>query len=116
MHMRCYARDGSEITLDQWMELIANLDYKRVALTEFPDGTTISTVWLGMDHQWGDGPMQIFETMVFGSALDQSQWRYASEEQALRGHAETLELVRLELGIHTLEAEEPAPKPREDAS
>lgn len=26
----------------------------------------VSTVFLSMDHQWGDGPPLLFETMVFG--------------------------------------------------
>lgn len=36
----------------------------RVAYDELPDGSHLSTVWLGMDHGWG-GPPLIFETMRF---------------------------------------------------
>ena len=48
---------------------------------------TVSTVWLGMDHSFGDGPPLIFETMVFGGELDQECDRYTTEEQAQQGHA-----------------------------
>jgi len=47
----------------------------------------VSTIWLGLNHQWGDGPPLIFETMVFGGGLDQEQERYSTESEALVGHA-----------------------------
>jgi hypothetical protein len=31
-------------------------------------GYTVSTVFLGLDHQHGDGPPLLFETLVFGPA------------------------------------------------
>ena len=58
----------------------------------------ISTVFLGLDHAYDVGPPLIFETMIFGEshALDQEQWRYATREEALEGHARAVEIVRLE--------------------
>lgn len=48
----------------------------------------ISTVWLGLNHQWGSGPPLIYETMVFGpedwSDLDCE--RYSSRLEAEAGH------------------------------
>jgi hypothetical protein len=38
---------------------------RQVALTETRQ-FRISTVFLGLDHQWGDGQPLLFETMVFG--------------------------------------------------
>lgn len=29
---------------------------RQVANTQFPDGTYVSTVFLGIDHNYGDGP------------------------------------------------------------
>lgn len=46
----------------------------------------ISTVFLGIDHQFGEGPPILWETMVFGGALDQEQVRYATRAEALAGH------------------------------
>jgi len=55
-----------------------------------PTGTgmiTVSTVFLGIDHNLGgDGPPVLWETMVFGGALDGEQRRYTSRADALRGH------------------------------
>jgi hypothetical protein len=58
-----YDRQGKPI--DGALEWGARLrGPKRVAETTLPDGTWISTVWLGLDHAWGGGPPLIFETMV----------------------------------------------------
>jgi len=47
----------------------------------------VSTVFLGLDHGWVPGGEPIvFETMVFGGALDQEQDRYSSLEGAEAGH------------------------------
>jgi hypothetical protein len=59
---------------------------KHVASTTLDDETQISTVFLSLDHNWGDGPPLIFETMVFGGKYDQEQERYATETEALAGH------------------------------
>lgn len=67
-----------------------------VARTDFPGGW-VSTVFLGLDHNWRpDGPPILWETMVFGGPHDQEQWRCAgSREQALAQH----ERVCREIGV-----------------
>lgn len=47
----------------------------------------ISTVWLGMDVTPRAKPI-IFETMIFGGPLDGYQWRYTTEDDAFKGHAQ----------------------------
>lgn len=94
-----YARDGSEITLEQWSKLIGNLGYKRVGYTEFSSGRWVSTVWLGMDHSFGLGGKEplIFETMVFAEPRNYSSEfmeRYSTEEQAREGHERIVNMVR----------------------
>lgn len=43
-----------------------DVDPYRVAATELGDGRHVSTVFLGLDHQWlPGGPPLLFETMVF---------------------------------------------------
>jgi hypothetical protein len=82
---------------------INNDKLKRVALDKLDNGVEVSTVWLGLDHNFipGRRPL-IFETMLFvpqtkvyflGGRIYHSdresigeQWRYATEEEALRGH------------------------------
>jgi len=50
------------------------------------EGCRISTVFLGIDHNFGDGPPLLFETMVFGGKLDQEQDRYSTYDEAITGH------------------------------
>lgn len=52
----------------------------------------VSTVFLGMDHQYGTGRPLLFETMVFGLDSDY-QRRYSTWEEAERGHREVLRKV-----------------------
>lgn len=59
---------------------------RRVAQDDI-NGVTVSTVFLGIDHGFGDGPPILFETMVFGGALDQEQERYSTWAEAEAGHA-----------------------------
>lgn len=80
-----YDRNGHPISLDEFVRLWAEDSSRCVARTE-RDGITVSTVWLGLDHQWGSGPPLIFETMIFGGEHDSDQYRYSTESQALAGH------------------------------
>lgn len=59
-------------------------DAYRVARTELDDGRYVSTVFLGLDHQWGEGPPLLFETMVFPECEDYE--RYATWDEAVAGH------------------------------
>jgi len=103
-----YRRDGTRIPACDWVAAFeatrrsADWMVARTHLTpaSHPDQRVlVSTVFLGLDHNWGDGPPLIFETMVFGDTThDQYQRRYSTESQALDGHAETVALLRLELG------------------
>jgi hypothetical protein len=67
--------------LPQW----SNKFDRRVALDEF-DGVRVSTVFLVLNHSFGDGPPLWFETMVFGGADDQYCDRYSTWEAAENGH------------------------------
>jgi len=57
-------------------------------------GIRISTVWLGLDHSFGQGPPLIFETMVFGDRMDEEYFRYATEAEAIEGHYRMARRVR----------------------
>lgn len=54
----------------------------------------ISTVFLGLDHSFGEGPPLIFETMIFGGAYDQFQDRYTTWKQAEAGHKRVVAALR----------------------
>jgi hypothetical protein len=60
---------------------------RHVAITEIKDAR-VSTVFLGLDHGFGDGLPILWETMVFGGKLDGLQQRYSTQEEAERGHNE----------------------------
>ena len=55
----------------------------------------VSTIFLGMDHNWsGDTPM-LFETLVLKSDLcELTGQRYSTREEADTGHAKHVVLVR----------------------
>lgn len=66
---------------------------RRVASTRI-HGVWVSTVFLGLDHNFGRGPPVLFETMVFGGEMDQEMRRYRTWDEAERGHREMCALVR----------------------
>lgn len=57
-------------------------------------GAAISTVFLGIDHGFGIGRVQWFETMVFGATNYHGQWRYATWDEAVAGHQRVVAAVR----------------------
>lgn len=88
-----YDRDGEPITLERWIALVEDADYRRIARTDI-NGIVVSTVWLGIDHQFGDGPPLIFETMIFGGPHDEETWRrYDTEANARAGHDDAVAAV-----------------------
>lgn len=54
----------------------------------------ISTVFLGLDHGFGESQPVLFETMVFGGDLDQEQERYHTWDEAEAGHKEMVARVK----------------------
>lgn len=96
-----------------WRDGVVDLDgFKRWVMTG-PERVAldtlghyvVSTMFLGLDHQFGEGPPMLWETMVFDqgdhvrSGLDLEMERYASKADALRGHAEMLDRVRMALKL-----------------
>lgn len=77
----------------EWVKLF-EYNTRVVAQTTFPDGVRVSTVFLGADLGFDEGEPILFETMVFGGALDQYQQRYETWDQAEAGHAEAVEAVK----------------------
>lgn len=53
----------------------------------------VSTVFLALDHNWGDGPPLLYETLVMGGLLDGEMCRYATRAEALAGHQAMCRLV-----------------------
>lgn len=80
-----YDQDGKPIEMFEWARLFEDNDSRKIGSDKRGD-ILVSTVWLGLDHQWGDGPPLIFETMIFGGEHDEEQWRYSTREEAEAGH------------------------------
>ena len=114
-----YDRDGFAIPSNGplpvvlvWAQMLER--DREVAHDELPDGSFLSTVWLGLDHGFM-GPPLIFETMRFGPhgppgmarafpdpfgepGEETEQLRYTTAEEALAAHHEILRRLRLRLG------------------
>jgi len=88
----------------EWFE--DSFEDRLIKRTDFPDGSHLSTIFLGIDHNWGfDDPRPIlWETMFFkkldepkmldffGSKREMThdgiyEWRWHSEEDAAKAHA-----------------------------
>jgi hypothetical protein len=88
-----YDKFGKPITQDKWTIQFGDY-HNRVVAQHTISGVQISTVWLGLDHQYGDGPPLIFETMVFGGPMDQEMDRYSTLEEAKTGHRRMVTKVK----------------------
>lgn len=72
-------------------------------------GAEVSTVFLGLDHNWSmTGNPILWETLVFGSSIDEEMDRYDSKDAAVKGHWEMVKRVQdfLENGSTTTPLED----------
>ncbi len=96
-----YDRSGNLITLDEWASAFDERYGEKTVRQENVGDLWVSTVWLGLDHQHGNGPPLIFETMVFAgeSLVDEFCDRYSTEAEAVAGHERVV--AALEAGVGT---------------
>jgi hypothetical protein len=94
-----YKLDGKKVvrceTLSEWVDYFEKAD-RHVAL-DFIWGMRVSTVFLGLNHNWYDkGDPLLFETMVFvdHSGQDENMRRYSTWEQAEAGHKEVIANIK----------------------
>lgn len=80
---------GDLMTWAKWME---STD-RHVAKDEIGD-VRISTVFLGLDHSFGQGSPLLFETMIFGGVHNDHQTRASTWDEAEKQHAEAMAMVR----------------------
>lgn len=87
------------ISTKQHMEFQRDFSRRIVGKTHVTPDIEVSTVFLGRDHQYGDGPPLVFESMVFGGSddIDQECWRYSTWTEADQGHAAAIEWVKAKL-------------------
>ena len=93
-----YILNGHEVVkcsdLMQWAKWFESAD--RIVAKDTVGDSDISTVFLGLDHQFGDGPLLLFETLVFGGNLSNEMDRYSTWDEAVSGHNTMIERVRRE--------------------
>lgn len=87
--------DGKTVVIEndllKWAEWFQKTE-RQVSLTWVID-IRISTVFLGLDHGYGDKQCW-FETMIFGGKHSGYQKRYTTWEEAEAGHAVAVKLVK----------------------
>jgi len=76
---------------------------RRVALTEI-GSVRVSTVFLGLNHAWDDGPPLLFETVVFGGPLSDEQDQCSTYDEAEAMHERMCERVRQSIADEDAEA------------
>jgi len=82
------------VDLLTWAKWVENFDNRLIAVTE-DKGFRVSTVFLGLDHNFGRGDPILFETMIFGGPLNEQMWRYATYREAERGHEDAVTQARI---------------------
>lgn len=78
--------------LHQWVRNLETAN-RRVAKTVVSEDVMVSTMFLGVDHSFDDGPPVLFETMVFRDGVGVECERYSTWEEAEAGHTRMVETV-----------------------
>jgi hypothetical protein len=92
---RYFVLDGHAVIptndLHQWSRMFDGRE--RIVGSTSIGEVHVSTVFLGLDHSFGDGPPLLFETMVFRGEHDQAQWRYTTWDEAESGHKAVVDAI-----------------------
>ena len=78
-----------EADLLTWARFFEDIKKRRVAYDKVGD-VVLSSVFLGIDYNWGRGKPLLFETMIFGGKRDGETERYHTWKEAERGHKKIL--------------------------
>lgn len=85
--LKADGRTAEPVDMMTWARWFEDNSAVRTVARKERGGVLISTVFLGLNHQYDpDGPPLIFETMIFGGALDHYQIRCSTYEQAEQQH------------------------------
>lgn len=102
-----YDLDGQLIDFERYVEITSLMhDARRENPESSPDDDPtrigsdhvgeawVSTVWLGLNHAYGNGPPLIFETLVFGGETDGDGDRYSTRDEARAGHERIVDALK----------------------
>lgn len=95
-HYILKGREHEEVDLITWAKWFDVRENRKIAYSSSSEGWAVSTVFLGIDHSFGEGPELLYETMVFdsGTELDEDPIRYSTYDAAEKGHEEVLKRLR----------------------
>jgi hypothetical protein len=79
--------------LFDWGRWMKDTEKRRVGDITIDDAQ-ISTVFMGLDHNFSGGEPLLFETMIFGGEHDQYQERCSTWEQAVEMHDRVVRMVK----------------------
>lgn len=88
-------KEPKSVDLIEYKEWFETAD--RHVKDEVVNDIRISTVFLGIDRRFGDGPPILFETMVFGGPLNKEMERYSTWDEAEKGHDRMVQRVKDEI-------------------
>lgn len=111
--MNIYDPDGNEIPIEEW----GNFDREEHQKADIVGDWLVSTVWLGLDHNFYGGPPLIYETMIFPRPRwwswrrlqgkhpfhDEYCERYATREQAYARHELIVRVMQHRFHPHDLQ-------------
>lgn len=78
-----------------WLETSGR---RRVALDDLGGGHVVSTVFLGINHNFGGGPPVLFETLIGDPDGEQEIYRYCTWDEAEKGHVAHVARITSRLG------------------
>lgn len=84
-----YRLDGKKPVPCTWEEYMTGMKSAANRIVEQTPvgGLLVSTIFTGIDHAFGNGEKQLFETTVFGLPDDlQPRWRFSTWNQAVKEH------------------------------
>ena len=110
MSLNFYILENEEIvrvdTVIEWATWLEGIGRTKriVSATSLPGGVFVSTVFLGLDHNYShrEHAPVLFETMVFGGPDDSYQERYCTLKEAREGHIRTLRMCRGGSGLRVI--------------
>lgn len=77
-----------------WSEWMQDREQRLVDYTELFDGAvSVSTVFMGLDMNFGEGKPMVFETTINGGIHNDKKWHYGTLGDAKQGHWHAVDLA-----------------------
>ena len=95
-----YILNGHEPVIEKdlatWSMFFQDIDKRRVAFSKIDsvEEIVVSTVFLASDHNFGEGPPLLFETLVTGGDTDGEIYRCSTWEQAEQQHKDIVKEIK----------------------